>query len=184
MKFWPFLEHVYSPWVLFSTYQKSKGNLGFGFLLGHKYGGCVVLPILQARSQLISFQKNLFVTPLWSFKDKFDIIQLHTSYLSFILHRQDSWIPNLYTHKCEPFKMTTNTPIKCKYAVLDIQYIKFCTWENFLHGLRPWCLWQIWGMFSYLYTQSGYCCQQCWPVVMIFQQTKGKLVEFMGEYDL
>ena len=36
------------------------------------------------------------------------------------------------------------------YAVFSSNLVKFTPDRNFLHGHRPWCPWQIWGMFTSL----------------------------------
>ena len=66
----------------------------------------------------------------------------HTSYLSFILHRQDFWIQNFSPANYE----NTKTPKIAKHASYCVQSGQFYTWQNLLYGHCPWRLRQIWGM--------------------------------------
>ena len=86
---------------------------------------------------------------------KFDseeiVIERRNSYLSFLLHRQDFWIPNFYTQK---LRKTPKNYNKYPKKVYNMQFFAF-NLENFtpdrifLHGHRPWCPRQIWGMATY-----------------------------------
>ena len=84
-------------------------------------------------------------------------MQYHTSYLSFLLHRQDFRKPN-FTPKIttKGTKNTKNVSEKVKYMhFFSLNLEKFTPDRNFLHRHRLWCLWQIWGMLCNFSIKRG-----------------------------
>ena len=76
-------------------------------------------------------------------------LRKHTSYLSFLLHRQDFWKPNFTPKKTtKGTKNTKNVSEKVKYMHFFTQSGKIYTWQKFFSQTCLWCLWQIWGMLS------------------------------------
>ena len=71
----------------------------------------------------------------------------HTSYLSFLLHRQDFRKPNFTPKKTtKGTKNTKNVSEKVKYMHFFTQSGKIYTWQKIFTQTCLWCLWQIWGM--------------------------------------
>ena len=77
----------------------------------------------------------------------------HTSYLSFLLHRQDFQKPNFTPTPKKTTKGTKNTKNvseKIKYiCIFFTQSGKIYTWQKIFTQTCLWCLWQIWGMAKY-----------------------------------
>ena len=75
--------------------------------------------------------------------------EVHTSYLSFLLHRQDFRKPNFTPKKTTKItKNTKNVSEKVIYMHFFTHSGKIYTWQKIFTQTCLWCLWQIKGMFS------------------------------------
>ena len=73
----------------------------------------------------------------------------HTSYLSFLLHRQDFRKPNFTPKKWLKAPKTLKMSLKkSNICIFFTQSGKIYTWQKIFTQTCLWCLWQIWGMLS------------------------------------
>ena len=82
----------------------------------------------------------------------------HTSYLPFLLHRQDFRKPNFTPQKTTKGTKTLKMSLKkSNICIFFTQSGKIYTWQKFFTQTCLWCLWQIWGMVKHHSGIKAYC---------------------------